>query len=368
MRVGFLLPVAVLCVVPVGYLLLRNGHARTTATAVALDLPSIVIDQTTYDFGMMEVGKHGSHTFAVSNQGTGPLRLTVANTTCKCTKLEAPKEIAPGQSSEVRVEWDALEPIDGFRHGGTLSTNDPKTPFVNIYVEGRIRSKIMAMPASIVISDVLPHETREAELMVVSHLWKNMRVEPVDTSIDQLTVEHVEPNSEELKADPWVASGDALKLKLAPGLPVGTKHGVVRYRVHSTDDAMASSTIHETPVVVEVVTPFSIHGRKLLGKMMSLGVIRRGRAVKETAMVVVRGKAEESEIIGATCQPEAIKVSFRKGDSSTGRNSRYQFDIEIPANTPVMSCMAPTMGVVTLKTTHPTCPEVKFYVEFAVIE
>lgn len=371
LRICLLLMMGAMGGVSIGYWMLRSAGAKSVSAAAAASsrLPRFSIDHTTHDFGVMDVGESGTHEFIVRNDGAAPLKVSVINTTCKCTSLNAPQgEIAPGQSRAIKLEWKTIEPVDGFRHGGTLSTNDPQIALVNIFVEGKVRARIANRPEAIVLNGVLAGERREAQALVVSHVWDNFTLRSLECTLPGVEVDRWQFDPDLLNSDPRIRAAQGIKLTLGSELAVGSHHGAVRYRVDTSEDPAAGEKIYELPIIVEVVTPFSIHGRTVEGNALIWGAIPRGKGRKDSAMLIVRNAPADFEIQQVRVQPDVLKTALRRTDQQTNGAARFAFDLELPADAAPINCMTPNTAVVTLQTTHPKFPQVRFYVEFAIIE
>src|SRR5262249_3084559 len=73
--------------------------------------PKAVADSESYDFGRMERDSFKSHTFTIRNEGHSPLLLVKGDSTCRCTTFEVGKtNLAPGESTDVKIEWHATVP------------------------------------------------------------------------------------------------------------------------------------------------------------------------------------------------------------------------------------------------------------------
>ena len=108
----------VLCAL-IAVISLGRGDAESVDTStVAGDIPvpaktpphpKAVFESTEHNFGMMHQGQKGEYTFIVSNDGEAPLRMVARqeDTTCQCTVGKVGKKgIAPGESSEVTLNWE----------------------------------------------------------------------------------------------------------------------------------------------------------------------------------------------------------------------------------------------------------------------
>ena len=103
----------------------------------------------------------GSHSFVLRNTGTGPLTLNIESTTCKCTLADVDEGIlAPGETTQALLEWEAKGMDENFRHGATLSTNDPTKLAYLLSIEGRITYVVRAVPDHLRVGDISVTDTR----------------------------------------------------------------------------------------------------------------------------------------------------------------------------------------------------------------
>ncbi len=87
-----------------------------------------------YDFGEVVEGEHVKYAFKFKNTGSEPLIISDAKGSCGCTVPDWPREpVAPGASSEIRVEFDSKGKgsDDGQKQTKkvtvTANTNPPQT-------------------------------------------------------------------------------------------------------------------------------------------------------------------------------------------------------------------------------------------------
>lgn len=87
-------------------------------------VPFIEWDKTEHDFGTIEQGEKVSTVFTLTNVGKGDLVVTSAKGSCGCTVPEWPKEpIAPGESAEIKVEFNSRSKKNNTTNTVTLTTN-----------------------------------------------------------------------------------------------------------------------------------------------------------------------------------------------------------------------------------------------------
>ncbi|HAV25569.1 MAG TPA: DUF1573 domain-containing protein [Bacteroidetes bacterium] len=87
-------------------------------------------DVMAWDFGTITEGERVEHTFKFTNVGNSDLVVSSATASCGCTIPSPPKEpIAPGESSEIKVEFNSAGKSDIVTKDITIlaNTNPVKT-------------------------------------------------------------------------------------------------------------------------------------------------------------------------------------------------------------------------------------------------
>jgi hypothetical protein len=115
----------------------------STGTSAA---PHAVFDRLEQDFGRVEQGVVVSQTFLLRNAGDSPLRIVQAKFSMPGMRIRAGQEIAPGESAEVKVEWDTQGYNLELEGQTLLLINDPKQPRVMLTSSGEIRAPLEILP------------------------------------------------------------------------------------------------------------------------------------------------------------------------------------------------------------------------------
>ncbi len=101
--------------------------------------PSIFIEKTTVDYGVINKGAEGTRTFKVTNKGSQPLLLTSCSGSCGCTVPTCPREpILPGKSAEVSVKYDTNR-VGPISKQVNVMSNDPANPNVVVMIKGEVK-------------------------------------------------------------------------------------------------------------------------------------------------------------------------------------------------------------------------------------
>lgn len=110
---------------------------KNSATAdgrINEDLPDLVFDSETHDFGMLTQGERVSTEFTFTNKGKSNLIISDARGSCGCTVPEWPKKpIAPGERGVMKVAFNS-EGKSGYQEKTiTIVTNcEPATRIIRI--------------------------------------------------------------------------------------------------------------------------------------------------------------------------------------------------------------------------------------------
>ncbi len=69
--------------------------------------PTPILNDKTYDFGLIPVGTVVHHTFVLKNTGKKTLDIVKITTSCACTTIASyPKQIVPGETGEIVTVMD----------------------------------------------------------------------------------------------------------------------------------------------------------------------------------------------------------------------------------------------------------------------
>ncbi len=105
---------------------------RPTLSGMPVDSsfhPTIYFKENSHDFGIIKQGKVVDYIFKFSNTGNTALIIKDITTSCGCTAAVAKsKKILPGDTGELRVQFDSSGKIGNVTRMISVVTNDPKNP------------------------------------------------------------------------------------------------------------------------------------------------------------------------------------------------------------------------------------------------
>lgn len=333
--------------------------------------PKAVVDEMVHEFGAMAVGERRSHTFVVKNEGEAPLILKKGPTTCKCTLSKlALDEIPPGESAEITLEWEAIDPTERYSHGGAIGTNDPENPEIRLKVEGSVQEIVTLTPAFSWNIGSLP-DGKPAEITgtIQSVILDDFAiVEPIETSHEHLaaTAKPLEP--EQLQ-EMGAKSGYRITAVVKPGVPVGRFDEefklVAKFRGEERVFPIRVEGSRAGPFVI-LATPGVDWRPSAMG--VRLGRFQRSEGKSASLMLLVSELGErELEIEQVEARPEFIKVSLQRDPDATlemaGRK-RYKLTFEVPPGSPPGTRLGDKVAKVKIRTNHPVASEMEFSLAF----
>ncbi len=333
-------------------------------------LPEFRINATTHDFGVMERGSSKSHSFKVTNNGQAPLQIAVGATSCKCTIGDVEnKPIPPGKTVDVTLRWEAKTLAGPFRQTATLLTNDPRSPHVELQVQGEVIDVAALQPQDWLFDKVPAGEKRTKSIYLMSFERDEFEIgsteiEPsegqkyFDVSVHQVPREEL--------PDPKAKSGVRLDVTLQGQVPLGPLHHWVVVKTN-----LPEFEERAIPILGRVVGDISIHGpswNEESGRLY-IGVVDQQEGQETRMLISVKGPhADGIEITVGETDPEALKVEL--GEPKQVRDQVHiQLTLRIPPGTVPSNHLGTAQGEpgrVTLRTNHPVSPEISFEVLYAV--
>lgn len=325
-------------------------------------LPKAVINETEYQFGIMEHGATGRHTFVVRNDGEGILRLAAGKTTCQCTVSSLEKDaLEPGESIDIEVGWEIKSETSEFEHSATIHTSDPANPEIRLVIRGTVGQRLQFNPSEIwQIGTIVEDEPTEITGSLSSHLLEDFQVLGVDSE-NPLVEAAFEPFSEEDLSSTGAKSGWHIRLSVTPKMDLGRFRDELTVR---TD--VDGATEMKLRLEGHRPGPFRMVGRNWSSTSMTLnaGAFPVDRGFTETLTMYVQGDLPELEILEAESNPPFVNVKLEPGEQLSERARSYILTFTVPPGSPPVPYNRENPAKVTIKTNHPTQPTITFRLTF----
>lgn len=350
---------------------LIDEKAGSPPVSASENAPRVEVVEPHFNFGQMERGREKSHEFTIRNVGTGALRLRVGATSCKCTLSEVKAgAIPPGESTKVKLEWQAKSDRGPFRQTATIHTNDPRQPDVELTIEGEIVDASGVEPPDFMLDKVTAGETKSAEVYVMSMLQDEVIVNSAELGTEE-TRDKFDVKIEDVPREqlPNKSARDGVKITITakPGLPIG------RFDQYLTlDTNLQDGEKLHIPVIGRVVGDISVYGPNWSDEqgVLNLGHVQSSAGKSSRVNIVVRGEnAADVRFDVGSMDPPEMKVTIGESKRLSDTLAHVPVEIEVPAGTRPMVRLGTAQGdeaKIVLTTTHPTMKELVVPVRFAV--
>jgi len=336
--------------------------------------PKIEVLENTYDFGRIESNSVVRHEFTVKNVGQAPLRISIGDSSCRCTVLNLDSgDIPPGESRTVTLEFNGKDYFGPVSQHATILTNDPKQPQVTFTVKADVVKSIRVVPSEIVFSRVVKMQPAVGEAKIYVFRDQPVQVTGIELAhkddnaqfID-LDIQPLSP--EDLKVEPGAKAGYRVTVRLKPGLPLGPIQQKIRVLTDQKDMPEL-----EIALAGRVESDVNIVG---VGWDAARGILHLGRINQSTGaerrvmlrLTPLAGQSLKVEVERTV--PDFLQVTIEEP-----RIVEASLSLFVPITVRVPPGVGPAnyfgldeaqLGKVILKTNHPDAPEVKILVRFAV--
>ncbi len=150
-------------------------------------LPKAVVKGTlVHNFGTMELGGEGEHTFTIRNEGEAPLELVARKEdhSCQCTLGTLSKNgLQPGEETTITLTWKIKVPNAQFQHYAKVRTNDPKHDSLTFRVQGLIGQQFVIKPsAEILIGTLVEGKPNVKKFTVHSEISNSFAITKLEPS------------------------------------------------------------------------------------------------------------------------------------------------------------------------------------------
>jgi uncharacterized cupredoxin-like copper-binding protein len=157
--------------------------------------PKASSQQLEFDFGTVEQGQIATHNFTLVNNGDDILKITDVHASCGCTAAKPDKnELAPGESINIKVEFNSTGKMGKQEKWIYVKTNDPNNKELKFKLTGNVLEVSEVKDSLTATSKLYFYETqhdfgtvKEGQVVVYTFKFKNtgkgvLEVKNVSTS------------------------------------------------------------------------------------------------------------------------------------------------------------------------------------------
>ncbi|QQS37725.1 MAG: DUF1573 domain-containing protein [Ignavibacteriales bacterium] len=116
--------------------------------------PRVSVQLIEHNFGDIVQGQIGSHSFKISNVGGDILKILEVRPTCGCTAAQPDKkELTPGESTSIKVEFNSAGRLGVQEKYVLVKTNDEQNQEIrlklkaNVIKDGQVEKSLTMLPA-----------------------------------------------------------------------------------------------------------------------------------------------------------------------------------------------------------------------------
>ena len=338
--------------------------------------PKAVVEAD-YDFGRMEVGEEQSHVYTIHNAGDAPLTIENGGTTCQCTvsdmKQGETRQVAPGESVDIKLTWKPTVQAEKFGKGADFHTNDPDQQKILLRILGMVVPRVVISPEKEwSIANISDDKPGVFSGIVISLVADQFQIVAVESRSPLLSAEVLPLEKEKLAARHGLC-GYEVRVTLKPEMPLGSFRFPMTIKTDlpgRTSDGSLGKPM-EFEILVEGIHrgPIQPAGREWIDDKMaiSLGTFEATAGKKVKLSLFVKSLPDEGLRLTApaVCTPEALKVDIQREETSNGSRARYFLTVEYPAGSPRAVHRDAEPARIRLQTNHPHARDVEFLVFFS---
>jgi hypothetical protein len=358
-------------VLPVG----SGSAAATSGPKGKIGPKAVLVNSEQHNFGTMDRTEHRTHDFIVRNEGDARLTLSTGEPSCgACVKVFRvdKSQVEPGDTANVRIEWEAKPGEVEFEQSGPLNTNDPLRPTIQLIIKGRVIDTVRAERTEVTFHDISANQSAINTVNIYGFRSPELKVEKFDLTAADIApyfnVSFAPLAAAELAKEPDAKAGLKMTIEVKPGLRIGSFEQII---VLTTDQG--GPTALTINVRGNVASDILLAGPRVDSDDMLVGVgpVDRGTGAKHTVYLRVKGPhREQTQIRVASVEPAGeFSASLGEPNRDNPKIVLYPLTIEVPANArPVIHMSEGAYGKIHLTTTHPDVKELTINVRYMVKE
>jgi carbon monoxide dehydrogenase subunit G len=139
------------------------------SVAVLAQAPRVALVEPNFEFGKVVVGGLVEHTYVVRNPGDAPLRMKNVSMTPPLRPVKLQATIAPGEEAQLTFALDTTKVSGLFEGRIELTTDDPKTPEIEMRFTGEVVASVEVTPRPVLVLVASKGHSAEADLELVNH-------------------------------------------------------------------------------------------------------------------------------------------------------------------------------------------------------
>ncbi len=288
-----------------------------------------------FNFGTAPSGPPVKHVFKIRNAGTGTLTIDGVTTSCGCTAAKPTKNsLAPGEESDIAVQFDTISEKGPSTRTITVVTNDPKQRQLELTLKGDLRAQVEAAPPFVAFG-IVKHGVEKTSRVTIADLVndKELQVGPITNSSVNVKV------SQEPRTDG--KPGAMLTVTVLKSMPVGPFDDTIKV---ATSRAPLNIAVYGTVTGDLTVSPAQV----------SFGIVPHHQSALRIVRLTNAG-GQAINVLGVTSSNQSVTAAVEPIKAG----KEYKVTLELRPNTPDGALR----GAIAIRTDDPqeTWVNVPFY-------
>jgi hypothetical protein len=336
----------------------------------------VVVGESTFDFGTLELNQTGRRTFKIRNEGEEALEIHRGFISCgPCLKTTLSHSIVPsGDELEFAVTYATRKKEPEFSAYLELQTSDPDTPVLRFEITGFVAQPIRVSKEELSIGNITAGEEVSASFRIYGFEDEPIKIVHLEFTSekteDQFNLELTPLDIDQFRdQEPRAKSAVQAVVSMTPRDHLGTIIQVLRMTAQLSDRSIPLEVTIRATIVPDIVL---VGGSLFLKEknLLQLDSISNAVGHSTTLFIHVRGeRRDEIKLSIGTIDPVAALKATIGEPKTAGKSYLYPLTITIPKGAPLVNRLGTEqgkIGIINIETTHPTVRTLPIYVGFSV--
>jgi hypothetical protein len=283
--------------------------------------PRIAVSPNELDMGRIKPGAHSERQLTLANTGDAPLVIEGIMTSCPCATLSplpaAAATLAPGESLQLTVRYEAGEDPAGSGAAIVIHSNDPNLPVVVTDLRFVVDVLVAVSPPDGIFWGFAPRGLPLSKELILApgDVGKDIELLDVTASVPGITI------TSEMAEGPDVRF-IRLNFGLATDVPLGTLDAVIRVRVRVGEEVARLSVPFRGEVLgdLDLSPPAIIKTRiaRMQGEKISEVTVSSATGAKPPDIVGVMARGPITAVIERNADAEGNMIGIYVAENAPG--------------------------------------------------
>lgn len=313
------------------------------AAAAEAGAPSLTLDPTSLNFGVMEPHEAKKSALTLTNTGSAELEILQVKSGCSCTAAAPAKDsLMPGESTRIDVTFNSEDYQGDVVKYITIYTSDPDNPRREVMIRAHVHVPIIAFPPKgLRFESVRAGDSTSLGVQLMSEDVDKLEIRPTRWNRDLFEVKVYESYNDKPRQV-------GVFFSIKPGAPQGEFEEIVRFETNVPGQPYLDYDLKGKVVSDLMVEPERVNFR----------YAAKNRQMKKMVTVSAPAGNVEFEVTGAEIDLPGFKVTAIKPHPERKAVDLFIAGFPLPDDDPrVVEAKGRMTGNLVIRTDHPKYPE-----------